>query len=74
MFVPKGVPTAVVEKLNDALVRAVDDETVRERMLDLGVNTPHDDQRTPQALADLVKKEVDRWTSFVKAAGIGGAN
>jgi tripartite-type tricarboxylate transporter receptor subunit TctC len=74
MFVPKGVPTAVVEKLNAALVRALDDETVRERMLDLGVNIPHADQRTPQALADLVKREVDRWTSFVKAAGIGGAN
>ena len=60
---------AIVEKLNDALVRALESETVRENLLDLGASIPEGDQRTPQALADLVKKEVARWTSVVKAAG-----
>lgn len=69
MFAAKGVPKAIVEKLNDALVRALEGETVRENLLDLGANIPEGDQRTPQALADLVKKEVARWTSVVKAAG-----
>jgi tripartite-type tricarboxylate transporter receptor subunit TctC len=68
MFAPKGTPKAVVDKLNDALVKALDDETVRKRLLDLGSDIPNKEGRTPQALAELVKKEVDRWTPLMKDA------
>jgi tripartite-type tricarboxylate transporter receptor subunit TctC len=70
MFAPKGVPKTVIEKLNDALVRALDDEAVRDNLLDLGASIPEGDQRMPQALADLMKKEIARWKSAVKAAGM----
>jgi tripartite-type tricarboxylate transporter receptor subunit TctC len=70
MFVPRGVPKTAVEKLNDALVRALEGETVRENLLDLGASIPQGDQRTPQALADLVRSEVDHWTAIIKAAGV----
>ena len=69
LFAPKGTPKAIVEKLNDAIGRALDDDTVRGRLLELGADIPQGDQRTPQALADLVRNEVDRWTPIVKAAG-----
>jgi tripartite-type tricarboxylate transporter receptor subunit TctC len=69
LFAPKGVPKVVVEKLNDALGKALDDNAVRERLSDLGAVIPPPDQRTPQALANLVKLEVDRWTAIIKAAG-----
>ncbi|MGE0573073.1 MAG: tripartite tricarboxylate transporter substrate-binding protein [Reyranella sp.] len=69
LFAPKGTPKAIVEKLNDAVGRALDDDTVRGRLLELGADMPQGDQRTSQALADLVRNEVDRWTSVVKAAG-----
>jgi tripartite-type tricarboxylate transporter receptor subunit TctC len=69
MFVPKGVPKIVVDTLNDALVRALDDETVRNQLRDLGGNIPDREQRTPQALTDLMRDEVDRWTAIAKAAG-----
>src|SRR5205085_11943001 len=51
LFAPKQVPGVIVHKLNDALVKALDDETVRKRLLDLGTTLPERDQRTPQALA-----------------------
>lgn len=70
MFAPKGVPKAAVEKLNDALVAALGDDIVRARLLELGANIPQGDQRTPQALSDLVKKEIDRWTSVIQAVGM----
>ncbi len=69
LFAPKGVPEVVVKKLNDALVKALDDNAVRERLIDLGATVPPRDQRTPQALANLVKLEIDRWTALIKAAG-----
>jgi tripartite-type tricarboxylate transporter receptor subunit TctC len=70
IFAPRGVPKIVVEKLNDALSRALDDETVRNRLLDLGSNIPDRQMRTPQALSNLVTNEVERWTSVVKAEGL----
>jgi tripartite-type tricarboxylate transporter receptor subunit TctC len=68
MFAPKGTPKAVVDKLNAAIVKALDDESVRKRLLDLGSDIPNKEGRTPQALADLVKREVDRWTPLMKEA------
>jgi tripartite-type tricarboxylate transporter receptor subunit TctC len=69
MFVPKQVPKSIVDTLNDALVRALDDETVRNQLRNLGGNIPDREQRTPQALANLVRDEIDRWVAVVKAAG-----
>jgi tripartite-type tricarboxylate transporter receptor subunit TctC len=69
LFAPKGVPTALVQKLNDALVKALDDPTVRKRLLDLGTSLPERDQRTPQALADLLSVQVERWKSLIGAPG-----
>jgi tripartite-type tricarboxylate transporter receptor subunit TctC len=58
----------VIDKLNAAIVKALDDESVRKRLLDLGSDIPSKENRTPQALANLVKSEVDRWTPLMKEA------
>ena len=36
IFAPKGTPAAIVAKLNAAVAKALDDENVRKRLLDLG--------------------------------------
>lgn len=68
MFAPKGTPKPIIDKLNAALVKALDDDTVRKRLLDLGSDIPDREGRTPEALAKLVASEVDRWTPLMKAA------
>lgn len=68
LFAPKGTPKPIIEKLNAALVKALDDETVRKRLLDLGSDIPARDARSPEALAKLVAGEVDRWTPLMKQA------
>ncbi|HET9902150.1 MAG TPA: tripartite tricarboxylate transporter substrate-binding protein [Xanthobacteraceae bacterium] len=68
MFAPKGTPAPIIAKLNDAIVKALDDEGVRKRLLALGSDLPNREKRTPQALADLVNREVDRWTPLMKDA------
>ena len=40
LFAPKGTPKAVLDKLTDALDKALDDESVRKRLLDLGCDIP----------------------------------
>ncbi len=69
LFAPKGTPKPILDKLNAAVVKALDDETVRKRLLELGSEIPTKERRTPQALADLVKSEVTRWSIVIKAAG-----
>jgi tripartite-type tricarboxylate transporter receptor subunit TctC len=69
LFAPKGTPTAVVDRLSDALAKALDDEGVRKRLLDLGSDIPGNDRRGPAALSTLVKNEVDKWGKVIKEAG-----
>jgi tripartite-type tricarboxylate transporter receptor subunit TctC len=69
LFAPKGTPQPVLDKLSDALDKALDDEQTRKRLLDLGSVLPDKAGRSQQALASLVKSEIDRWTPIIKAAG-----
>src|SRR5215468_9408248 len=72
LFAPKGTPKEIVAKLNETLVKALDDEATRKRLADLGSVIPDKAGRSPQALAELVKSEVARWTPILKAAGAIG--
>src|SRR5215218_7180564 len=66
IFAPKGTPPDVVAKLNAAVVKALDDEGVRKRLLDLGSVIPGAADRTPAALGTLVKSEIAKWTPVLK--------
>jgi tripartite-type tricarboxylate transporter receptor subunit TctC len=72
LFAPKGTPKPILDKLTDALDRALDDNVPRKRLLDLISEIPDKASRGQQALADLVKRDVARWTRIIKAAGVGG--
>jgi tripartite-type tricarboxylate transporter receptor subunit TctC len=69
LFAPKGTAKPILDKLNAAVVKALDDENVRKRLLELGSEIPSKERRTPQVLADLVKSETARWSTVIKAAG-----
>jgi len=68
LFAPKGVPKEIAAKLNDTLVKALDDEATRKRLLELGSVIPDKAGRSPEALQKLVVGEVARWTPILKAA------
>jgi len=68
IFAPKGTPAPVIARLSAAAVKALDDEGVRKRLLDLGSVIPAAADRTPQALAALVKSEIAKWTPVLKPA------
>jgi tripartite-type tricarboxylate transporter receptor subunit TctC len=70
LFAPKGTPKPVLDKLTAALNKALDDEAVRKRLLDLGSDIPGKDRRGQEALAKLVSSEIEKWTPIIKASGI----
>jgi tripartite-type tricarboxylate transporter receptor subunit TctC len=68
VFAPKGTPAPVLAKLNAAVVKALDDDNVRKRLLDLGSDIPATEVRTQAALAALVKSEIEKWSAVLKPA------
>ncbi|MCE4223514.1 tripartite tricarboxylate transporter substrate binding protein BugD [Methylobacterium sp. C25] len=68
VFAPKNLPKDVRAKLVGALDAALDDPTVRERLLKLGGKIPTGSERGPAALQKLVESEVARWTPALSAA------
>jgi tripartite-type tricarboxylate transporter receptor subunit TctC len=72
LFAPKGTPKEIVAKLNETLSKGLDDEATKKRLLDLGSVLPEGKGRSPEALAELVKSEVARWTPILKATGAVG--
>jgi tripartite-type tricarboxylate transporter receptor subunit TctC len=69
VFAPKDTPKEITAKLSEALVKALDDDATRTRLLELGSIIPDKPGRSPNALQSLVESEVARWTPILKAAG-----
>ncbi len=70
LWVPRGTPSAVVARLNAAMVDAAADHGVRKRLTDLGQEILPRDKQTPQALGAHQKAEIEKWWPLIKSAGI----
>jgi tripartite-type tricarboxylate transporter receptor subunit TctC len=70
LWAPKGTPTAIIERLNAAVVASLADPLIRQRFAEQGQDAPPAAQQTPQALAAYHKAEIDKWWPVIKAANI----
>jgi tripartite-type tricarboxylate transporter receptor subunit TctC len=70
LWAPKATPKEVVARLNAAVVDALADPSVRQRLAELGQEIPPREQQTPEALTAYQKSEAEKWWPIIKAAGI----
>jgi tripartite-type tricarboxylate transporter receptor subunit TctC len=70
LWAPKGTPKAAIAKLNGAVVDALADTAVRQRLTDLGQVIATREQQTPEALAAFHKAEIEKWWPIIRAANI----
>ncbi len=70
LWVPKGTPKDVIATLNGAVVDALADPAVRQRLTDLGHEIAPREQQSPAALAAYHKAEIEKWWPIIKAANI----
>jgi len=72
LWVPKGTPKDIINRLNAAAMAAMADPAVRTRMADLGLEIPPPEQQSGAALGTLQKAEIEKWWPIIKAANIKG--
>jgi tripartite-type tricarboxylate transporter receptor subunit TctC len=70
LFAPRGTAFSIIGKLSDALDKALDDDNTRKRLFELGGEIPDKETRGPQALARMVRRDIDRWAPIIKAANV----
>jgi tripartite-type tricarboxylate transporter receptor subunit TctC len=64
---PAGMPRAIVEKINSALARAVQDPATRKELIERGADPIGN---TPEQHAAFIKAEIEKWQRVAKQAGI----
>ena len=67
MIGPKGLPRAVVERLNGEVNRIIKSKDMEDRLRGDGVTAAGG---TPEALHELFRRELTMWRDVVQAAGI----
>ncbi|MEI6159571.1 MAG: tripartite tricarboxylate transporter substrate-binding protein [Roseococcus sp.] len=70
VFAPRGTPPEVVARLDAAMRAALEDQAILRRIGELGSLPARPEQRGPEALRVLVRAEVERWATVIRAAGI----
>jgi tripartite-type tricarboxylate transporter receptor subunit TctC len=70
VFLPKGTPPALAEKLNQALVTVMGNPAFRERLHALGLIVVAPERQTPAYLQTFVESEIDKWAVPIKASGV----
>ncbi len=70
LFAPKNTPREIIGKLNAAVIAALADPQVRERLVADGQDLFSSDELTPEALATFQQREIAQRWPIVKAAGI----
>ena len=67
LMAPKGTPPAIVAKLNDALVKAVNNAQVKEEFAKIGIEGFL--HPSPEAYAKFLAEEITRWGKIARDAG-----
>ena len=70
IFLPKGTPKGVVDKLNEVTHATMETPAIKTRMTEIGVTGVVPERRTPEYLAKFVVDEIARWEGPIKSGGL----
>ena len=70
LWLPRGTPKPIMDRLHAAAVEALADPAVRSKLELLGQDIYPRERQTPQALASQQKAEIEKWWPIIKAGNI----
>jgi tripartite-type tricarboxylate transporter receptor subunit TctC len=70
IFLPKGTPAPIIQRLHAATVATLEMPFIQARLKEIGAETISPERRSSEYLAEFVADEIKRWTGPIKASGI----
>ena len=70
IFLPKGTPADIAQKLQRAIAAAENQPPVHERLKEIGAAPITPERQTPEYLAAFVEREIAKWAAPIRASGI----
>lgn len=70
LWVPKGTPKHVIDKLAVALRTALADPALRAKLAEFGAEPVSPERAQPEALRAYLKSEVAKWSAVIAKAGV----
>lgn len=69
IFLPKGTPRPIVQRLHDAAVATMEHSSVQERLREIGADVVGPERRSSEYLSRFVVSEINKWAGPIKASG-----
>ena len=69
-FLPKRTPAAIIQKLNNATIEAMDTPAVSARLKEIGGTPVARERRSPEYLQKFLESEIEKWAGLIKASGV----
>lgn len=67
VLLPRGTPSAIVDAVHDVMVKALQDDSVRERLLRQDFELA---PSTPAQFAELIRTDTAKWAKIIRMTGI----
>ncbi|MGG5818194.1 tripartite tricarboxylate transporter substrate binding protein BugD [Falsiroseomonas sp. HW251] len=69
LYAPRGTPAPIAARLNQALVKALRDETIERRFAELGTTPVAAERATPEVHRAFWQADTAKWRPLIQAAG-----
>jgi len=70
LFLPKGTPPDITQRLFNATAQTLNTPATQERLRNAGVTVVASDRLSPDYLKAFVVSEIAQWAEIIKASGI----
>jgi len=70
IFLPKGTPAEIIQRLHDAAVAAMETPSIHARLQEIGADLVAPESRSPEYLEKFVASEIEKWASAIKASSV----
>ena len=70
IFLPKGTPPPIVQKLHAASLAAMNAAVVQAQMKNIAASVVAPGRRSPAYLQQFVESEIEKWAGPIRAAGV----
>jgi tripartite-type tricarboxylate transporter receptor subunit TctC len=70
VFLPKGTPEPIVNKLREAVIAAIETPATQQRLNEIGLAVVESSRRSSEYLRTFVASEIAKWAGPIKAGGL----